>query len=212
MDTIALLSQKGGSGKTTLAVHLAGYGKMQGKRVALIDLDPQGSASSWNVSRGDKLDGVQGEAGKLPELLSQAEGAGVALSIVDTAPHSNRDAALVAHSAGLVLMPCRPARFDLEAIMVSVEIARLAGVKGVVVLTMAPRGKLVEEARSVLEGQGVQVCKTIVMQRVAYSHAVIDGSCVHEYEPEGKAAREIAALYNELFCKHVIQRRNGYAR
>jgi chromosome partitioning protein len=77
---------------------------------------------------------------------------------------------------------------------------------------MAPRGKLVEEARSVLEGQGVQVCKTIVMQRVAYSHAVIDGSCVHEYEPEGKAAREIAALYNELFCKHVIQRRNGYAR
>jgi chromosome partitioning protein len=67
-----------------------------------------------------------------------------------------------------------------------------------VVLNAAPRGKLVEEARAALQGQSLTVMDTVLYQRAAYSHAVIDGRSVHEYEPEGKAAAEIDELYNHI--------------
>ena len=67
-----------------------------------------------------------------------------------------------------------------------------------VVLNAAPRGKLADEARTALEGQGITVFPSAISQRAAYSHAVIDGRAVHEYEPEGKAAEEIAGLYGNI--------------
>src|SRR5712692_10763648 len=101
-------------------------------------------------------------------------------------------------------MPCRPARFDLEAIAATVEITRLAKAPAAVVINAAPRGRrLAEEARAVLERQGVRVLDAVIHQRAAYSHAVIDGRSVHEYEPDGKAAAEIDALYNTI-TKYLV--------
>jgi chromosome partitioning protein len=200
MKTLVILAQKGGSGKTTLAVHMAVCAARQKRRTALIDIDPQSSAFNWNESRdeGRKLDAAKAEAGQIPALLQQAKAGGINLAIIDTAPHSDSAAAIAAQYADLVLIPCRPARFDLDAIASTVQIATLAKKSAAVVINAAPRGKLAEEARAALERQGITVIDTVLHQRAAYSHAVIDGRSVHEYEPDGKAAAEIDELYNHL--------------
>ncbi len=103
MKTLAIIAQKGGSGKTTLAVHMAVCTALHQRKAAVIDLDPQGNAYNWNESRenGRKLDAVRGNATELAALLHQAETAGIDLAIVDTAPHSNSDAAMTAQLADL---------------------------------------------------------------------------------------------------------------
>jgi chromosome partitioning protein len=204
MKTLAIMSQKGGSGKTTLAVHLAAYAVGKKVKTALIDLDPQASAYKWNERRTEddpkspKLDAVKGTVAQLAGFLKLAEDNGLALVIIDTAPHSNSAAAIVAQRADFVLMPCRPALFDLDAIASTVEIVTSAETSAAVVLNAAPRGKLADEARAALEGQGITILQSAIHQRAAYSHAVIDGRAVHEYEPEGKAAEEIAGLYGNI--------------
>lgn len=197
MKTLAIVAQKGGSGKTTLAVHMAVCAHRQNIRTALIDLDPQGSAHDWNESREgeDKFDAVRAHSGQLATLLKQAKIDGADLVIVDTAPHSDSAAAIVAQLSDFILMPCRPARFDLKAIGSTAQIAKLARTPAVVVINAAPRGRLANEARAVLEQQGITVIDPVLQQRAAYSHAVIDGHSVHEYEPNGKAAEEIDALF-----------------
>ena len=204
MKTLAIMSQKEGSGKTTLAVHLAAYAVGQKIKTALIDLDPQASAYKWNERRTEddpkspKLDVVKGTVAQLAGFLTLAEDNGLALVVIDTAPHSNSAAAIVAQRADFVLMPCRPALFDLDAIASTLEIVTSAEASAAVVLNAAPRGKLADEARTALEGQGITVFPSVISQRAAYSHAVIDGRAVHEYEPEGKAAEEIAGLYGNI--------------
>jgi chromosome partitioning protein len=204
MKTLAIMSQKGGSGKTTLAVHLAAYAVAQKIKTALIDLDPQASAHKWNERRreGDpkspKLDAIRGQINQLAGFLQLAEANGLGLVIIDTAPHSNSTAAIVAQLADFILMPCRPALFDLDAIASTVEIVSSANARSGVILNAAPRGRLTDEARTALEGQSVSVLPTIIYQRAAYSHAVIDGRAVHEYEPKGQAAQEIARLYGNI--------------
>jgi len=200
MKTLVILAQKGGSGKTTLAVHLAVCAVRQKRKTALIDIDPQGSAYGWNERRAErrKLDAARAEAGQIPALLEQAKHGGIDLAIIDTAPHSDSAAAIAAQFADLVLIPCRPARFDLDAIASTIQIASAAKKPAAVVINAAPRGKLAEEARAALECQDILVIDTVLHQRAAYSHAVIDGRSVHEYEPGGKAAAEIDALYDHI--------------
>jgi chromosome partitioning protein len=197
MKTLAILAQKGGSGKTTLAVHIAVCAVRSKLRTALIDIDPQASAADWNESRpkDKRLDAIKATAGQLAALLRQAKGAGADLAIIDTAPHANSAAAEAAKLADLILIPCRPSRFDLKTIGTSTEIAKLAKTRAVVVINAAPRGRLADEARIALERQGATVLEPVMQQRAAYSHAVIDGQAVHEYEPDGKAAEEIDALF-----------------
>jgi|NGEPerStandDraft_6_1074524.scaffolds.fasta_scaffold157495_2 chromosome partitioning protein len=136
MKTLAIVAQKGGSGKTTLAVHMAVCARRQNIRTALIDLDPQGSAHDWNESREgeNKLDAVRASSGQLAALLKQAKAAGADLVIVDTAPQSDSAAAIVAQLSDFILMPCRPARFDLKAIGSTAQIAKLAKTPAAVVI------------------------------------------------------------------------------
>jgi chromosome partitioning protein len=198
MKTLAIIAQKGGSGKTTLAVHMAVCATRRNLHTALIDIDQQGSAYKWNESRPDelKLDATKADAGQISAFLKQAKAGGIDLVIIDTAPHSDSAAAIAAQFADFVLMPCRPARFDLDAIASTAQIAKVAKTPAAVVINAAPRGRLAEEARAALEQQGISVLDLVIHQRAAYSHAVIDGRSVHEYEPDGKAAAEIDELYN----------------
>src|SRR5260370_15088438 len=201
MKTLAILAQKGGSGKTTIAVHMAACAAQRKLRTAIIDIDPQRSAHHWNESRPAerRLDAVAADVSQLAALLQQAQAGGVELAIIDTAPHSSAAAAIAAKLADYVLIPCRPARFDLHAIASTLEIARAANTPAAVVINAAaPRGRLAEEARAALTRQGAIVIETVLHQRAAFSHAVIDGRSVHEYEPNGAAAAEIDKLYNHI--------------
>jgi chromosome partitioning protein len=169
-------------------------------KTAIIDIDPQRSAYLWNQSRPDgrKLDAVTADANQLPALLAKAKAGGIELAIIDSAPHSDSEAAIAAQLADYVLIPCRPARFDLDAIASTVDIAKAANTPAAVVINAAPRGRLADEARAALQRQGVTVLEAVLHQRAAYSHAVIDGRSVHEYEPKGKAAAEIDQLYHHI--------------
>jgi chromosome partitioning protein len=214
MKTLAVISQKGGSGKTTIAVHMAVCAARRNVKTALIDIDPQHSAFSWNESRPEdrKLDAVAAEASQLAALLQQAQTAGVELTIIDTAPHSTGEAAIAAKLADYILIPCRPARFDLDAIASTLEIAKVANTPAAVVINSAgTRGPLADEARAALTRQGATVVETVLHQRVAYSHAVIDGRSVHEYEPEGAAAAEIDDLYNHITRLYGMAERKSRA-
>lgn len=200
MRIIAIISQKGGSGKTTLAVHLAVCAERNGQRTALIDLDPQGSAAGWSSRRDtDGPDVVKATPAQLSSFLDKAREGGADLIIIDTAPHSDSAAAIAAQSANMVLIPCRPSTFDIDAIGSTLEITKLAKANAAVVLNaVPPRGTLSAEAREGLK-EHVTVVPVEMHQRAAYSHAVIDGRSVQEYEPTGQAAQEIEELYRWIF-------------
>lgn len=196
MKTIAVISQKGGAGKTTLVVHLAVAAVEAGYRTAIIDLDPQATARKW----GDKRDAPEPEvvgdhAERLPGLVAAARDNGADLLVIDTAPNADRASLIAARAADLIVIPCRPAAFDLEAIEATRDLAALARKPAWVVLSAAPiRSAVVGEARKGLVGEGVQVAPPMLHQRVAFSHGVIDGRTALEFEPEGKAAAEVRGL------------------
>jgi chromosome partitioning protein len=116
MKTLAIIAQKRGSRKTTVAVHMAACAAQRNLKTAIIDIDPQRSAYLWNESRPDdpKLDAVAADISQLAGLLQQAEAGGVKLAIIDTAPHSSAAAAIAAKLADYVLIPCQPGRYSLN--------------------------------------------------------------------------------------------------
>jgi len=204
MKTVAILSQKGGAGKTTLALHLAVAAEIEGKASALIDLDPQASATGWKDSREQPTPAVvSAQAVRLPQVLQAAKEAGAKLAIIDTAPLSENSALAAARAADFILIPCRPAILDLRAISLSIDIARLANKSATIVLNcIPPRGSLAQEATNAIKVYDVSICPITIVQRVAYMNSLTLGQTVQEYEPNGKAAEEIKQLYTWL-CKQV---------
>lgn len=209
MKTLVILSQKGGSGKSTLTVHLAVCAAMRGLKTAILDIDKQGSAWRWNQIRPEeiKIDTAKVQARELADYIQRAEKGKVGLTLVDTAPHTDSDGALAAQLADFILIPCRPALFDLEAIFSSIQIAKASRVKYAVVINAAPRGKLADETREFLQKHDVPVLDTTICHRAAYGHALLDGRSVHEFEPRGKAATEVDALYGEIAKQLSLDKR-----
>jgi chromosome partitioning protein len=213
MKTVAIVSQKGGSGKTTLAVHLATAATAAGHTAAVIDLDPQATATSWGDDRtANGPEVISGQAVRLPALIQTARENGATFLVLDTAPNADQAASLAARSADLVLIPCRPARFDLEAIETTLLLTRAAGKPAYVVLNaVPPRGELGREATDGLTDRGAQIAPHQLGHRAAFAHGVIDGRTAQEFEPQGKAAREVQALYTWL-CGIVDMPTTGHAR
>jgi chromosome partitioning protein len=200
MHVIAIVSQKGGVGKSTLAVHLATEANAQGQRVLLLDLDPQGSAMEWASRRGDRPPDVSGaNPASIGKEIERAKGEGYDLVVVDTAPHADHAALQAARSADLVAIPCRPSTFDIAAISATLDLCKLANKQAVVVLNAAPiRSRVATEAEEAITEKGGKVSSVIIRQRVAFQHCMIDGRTAAEYEPDGAAAREISRLLATL--------------
>ena len=202
MRTICLLAQKGGTGKTTLCLHLAVLENDLGRDAAILDIDPQASSSAWQRRRqADRPEVLRCDAKDLAPELKRLESQGRDLALIDTAPHSSQDAASAAALADLVLIASRPAILDLEAIGESVKIVKRQGARAAVVLNACPPPHLfgetaiVREAREALAVYGLPVSPVSISQRAAFSHALIDGHAVTEYEAKGKAAAEIRNLW-----------------
>ena len=200
MKTLAILSRKGGTGKTTLAVHLAVAAEAAGLTTAVIDLDPQASATKWADTRdGDSPVVISAHAIGLPQILHTAESNGVSLCILDTAPKSGEDAEDAAKAADLALIPCRPARFDLEAIGSTIRIGNDAKVPMRVVFNAVPaRSSMIYRAKRAIEVYDVPVAPCQIGERVDFSHSVVDGLTAQEFKPRGKASLEVQALYRYI--------------
>lgn len=151
----------------------------------------------WHDLRGaDRPAVVAAQAPRLQRVLDAARDAGVSAMVIDTAPHASDAALAAARAADIALMPCRCAIPDLHAIGATLDVCRPAGVPAAVVLNAAPvQGKLAQQAREAMAQHGAEVAPMVLHQRIAHVHAFTRGLTAVEYEPTGKAAAELTALY-----------------
>ena len=199
MRTIAFMGQKGGTGKTTLAVHAAVAAEQDGHRVVLIDTDPQQSATYWANNREASTPVVAtAVASQLAEVLEAARAEGMTLAIVDSAPHSSPNASEVARLADFVVIPTRASAFDLAAAESTVGIVKAAGKPFGFVLNAIDQ-KVAEsmEALEFLETQYAgKVAPYRVGNRIAFARSIASGKGATEFDiSEGKARGEIKLLW-----------------
>ncbi|MCY4403567.1 MAG: AAA family ATPase [Candidatus Poribacteria bacterium] len=200
MKTIAIVSRKGGTGKTTLAISLSVAAEKAGHTTALIDLDPQASAAEWRDTREDDTPAViSAHSSRLQSTLHLAKENGATLTILDTAPHTESAVLDAADAADFAVIPCKPSLIDLRAIRSTIKIINLADVPAHVVLNaVPPRGDLAVETRKAIEHYGVVCAPCEIGSRIAFVHSYISGLTVQEYEPRGKASQEIKAFYKYI--------------
>jgi chromosome partitioning protein len=205
MRTLALLARKGGTGKTTLAVHLAVVAQQTGRRVLLVDTVPQRSAGDWwRARQSDTPELVECSARQAPEVLAAARDDGIDLVVVDTRPSVEADTAEIARLADLVLIPTRPLIVDLRTIAATTDVlkaVRLPTDRAVIVLNQVRaspgfgENSLTTEARRELAIYGFSVADVAIGYRAALADALIDGRAVTEFDPHGKGAAEINRLF-----------------
>ncbi|NDF11529.1 MAG: ParA family protein [Proteobacteria bacterium] len=198
---ITVAQQKGGAGKTTVAAHLAIAFSQMGKKVAAIDVDPQGSLTAWHTIRekrfGEGFTGVNFTAlsgwklgAEIDRLKSDYD-----IIVIDSPPHTETEAKTAIRSADLVVIPMQPSPTDLWATKSTIELTRKDGIEAYILLNrMPPSGKLAAAIAKDLPHR----LKTELHNRVAYQSCLLEGRAVTETAPSGDAAKEIRALVQEV--------------
>lgn len=200
MRVVAVLSEKGGAGKTTATVHLAVAAQMAGVDTVIIDLDPQASAADWADRRGSDPEAAAVPPARLAKLLDDLRANGAQLAIIDTGRDSHNAGYTAAQAADLILIPCRPGGFDFRALSRTLDLCRLAGKRPYVVLNgMRPGAARAEaDTREALASHDCELCPVTIHDRAAYRTASIGTKTSQETEPGSAAALEIIELYNWL--------------
>ena len=168
---LAILSQKGGSGKITLTLHLAVIAQAAGLRTVLVDCDPQRSAAGWwRARKADTPELIEAEPARLAAAIEAARADGVDLVVVDTRPSVEQDTLDVARLADLALIPTRPSILDLRAIKATVDVVQAAKRPAGIVLNSCPPGT--ERPRGDVDGGGAGGAGRLWAARAAsVSHA-----------------------------------------
>jgi len=200
MKVLAVLSQKGGVGKTTLATCLAVAAEMDGKRTAIVDLDPQATASFWKDVRQQDTPAVDSvQAVRLGATVKALAAAGADLVIVDGAAIARDVTTEAVRHADLVLVPTRAAVFDTMSMTHTLDVVREHRKPFSIVLTFVPpQGQETGDAMKAIEELGARVCPITIGNRKAFFRSQGAGLTVQEFEPGGAAAQEIMALYSYI--------------
>ena len=204
MHTILIAAQKGGAGKSTLAAHFGAMAERDG-RTLLIDADPQGSLAFWYERRAAETPLlVKVGAHEIEETLDVARADGIAWTIIDSPPHNAPLIGSLMSRATVTIIPVRPGPFDLAAVGATLDMARKLKAPVACILNACPpitreaETTIVGEARGVLTDMGAPVLPGQVSQRASFSHALITGQAVTEFEPDGRAAREIDVMWTAV--------------
>jgi chromosome partitioning protein len=214
MPIIVVASQKGGSGKTTIAAHLAVQAGRKGHKPAvLIDADWQGSLGRWWGVRDDDTlamatlnpsDPGAIRADELAANIGERSKHGFAIAIIDTPPARTAAIEQIIAIGDLVVIPARPSPHDLHAVGATVDMARRTGTPFFFVINGAtPRANITLQAIAALSEHG-PVAPVILHQRVAYAASMIDGRTVLESPDSKKAAQEIARLWEHVYSRVVM--------
>lgn len=205
MPTVAIVSQKGGSGKTTLALNLATYAAYRGTQACVIDTDPQATAAAWGDWRGDFLpEVITSPPIRLPRMIRNATNSGTELILIDTPPQGDTATHEAVRNADIVLIPARPRAFDLHAIEATAEMISYSLKPAFVVLNAVPAGatRILADAHEFIESLGLRSCPVHFGDRGAFHRSSAKGETASEAEPEGKAAGEVKALW-EWLCREI---------
>jgi chromosome partitioning protein len=212
MKVWSIVSQKGGSGKTTLALHLA-IAAAKDRKVLVIDLDPQQSAERWHAIR-QRITGTKddpsiaaGPYQKLLDMLKTARKLGAELVLIDTPPKLDKAIIPSLKVATMVLVPLKSAVLDLQALEDTSDLINLAKARGksTVILNAVPTGQIketaVRESLRTASRLKLEVASERVSELVAFSQGLKTGRGVTETERNGTAAKEITALYQALWAR-----------
>jgi chromosome partitioning protein len=225
MRTWVFASQKGGAGKSTLCTQLGVFAQQSGERVAIVDIDPQGSAFEWSKLRGkdQRPEAIRALPSDLNKMVNAARDMDYSLLLVDTAPHVRADVVTAIRVADLIICPTKSAMFELEALKDTVAVLDLSKRRqvalGVVngILPVKEQAMLAEYDHAIVAMQqlGLRACAQFICHRKAIIDAIGQGKGVTETEPKGKAANEIRLLYQELLSLqpsnivHMKDKANG---
>ncbi len=203
MKVAAILSEKGGAGKSALAVNLAVAAEERGLPTVIFDLDPRANAAAWGAARAGVPDVLAAQASQLPALLAQARANEAQLVIIDSPGNAEGVAGKAADAADVLLIPCRPYGPDLISVAASAALARASGKPFFVVINAAPpAGVETAEAVAAIGAAGVAVSPIVLHSRKAFVSRFHEGLAALDIEPNGKAAGEIRDLLAWL-CKQI---------
>lgn len=198
---ITVAQQKGGAGKTTIAAHLAVAFSQRGKRVAVIDIDPQGSLTAWHKVREARLgEGYTGVAFQAisgwrvsSEITMLKRNYDVVL--IDSPPHTETEAKTAIRAADLLIVPVQPSPTDLWATKATLDLAKKESIPAYVLINrVTPNSKLLQTITAELPNQ----LKNHLGNRVVFASAMLDGKCVTETAPSSPASKEVKALTQEI--------------
>jgi len=204
MQVIAVLNQKGGSGKTTIATHLARALQLDGASVLLVDSDPQGSARDWAAVQDDNPVTVVGI--DRPTIDRDLKAIGHKdFVVIDGAPQAADLAVSAIKAASFILIPVQPSPYDIWATADLVELVKQrievtdGKLQAAFVVSRAIKGtRIGAEITEALAGYGLPVLESRITQRVSYPGTAAAGTTVLESEPDGDAAAEVRALAAEI--------------
>jgi chromosome partitioning protein len=204
MRTIALVTQKGGCGKSTLALSLAVAAHGPRCKTLILDTDPQHTLFDWWHDReASTPDCVElQDSQQISQAITAANSQGFDLVFIDTPGRDDPINARVISVADFCLIPCRPAMADMRAQRPTVDVVkRLEKAGGFVLMQTPARGPRFREAQRGLGVYGLPVAPTSIVHRQSYNDAYAIGMGVTEFEPDGKASQEIAALWQWVETK-----------
>ena len=209
MQVIAVLNQKGGSGKTTIATHLARALQLDGASVLLVDSDPQGSARDWAAVQDDDPVTVVGI--DRPTIDRDLKAIGHKdFVVIDGAPQAADLAVSAIKAASFILIPVQPSPYDIWATADLVELVKQrievtdGKLKAAFVVSRAIKGiRIGAEITEALAGYGLPVLESRITQRVSYPGTAAAGTTILDAEPDGDGSGEIRALMNEIKQKLV---------
>jgi len=205
MYVLALVTQKGGSGKSTLTVGIAVAAMGTGERVAIVEADPQGTISKWIERRGHPYPRVVrvGDPAEIEGALVNLEAEGIWLTVIYTAATNNAPAMRSIARADLCLIPVRPSPADIEAAIPTLIAIRKLNRRFAFVLNQTPpRGCRLSEAATSLNSLGV-LALPYVGQRNDHQDALGAGLGVTEFAQEGRASEEVRELWRWVLKKLV---------
>ena len=213
MHTIALVSQKGGTGKSTLAIGLAIAAMQDGHKVCLLEADPQGTVSNWRRRRTQSEPTVETVAGHgdLAHRLPFLERCGVTLTIIDTAGGHSATTVAAIDAADLCLIPARPSPADIEASAPTLATIRASDKPFAFVLNQTPvrsfrltnAAASLSDTATALNASGVLALPYIVL-RNDQQDALGAGLAVTEYALGGKSADEISGLWQWVWGRLTV--------
>lgn len=210
MKVIAVLNQKGGSGKTTIATHLARALQLDGADVLLVDSDPQGSARDWAAVRDDQPLTVVGIDRPTIDRDLKNVASKMDFAVIDGAPRASDMAVSAIKAADFVLIPVQPSPYDIWAASDLVDLVKQrievtdGKLQAAFVVSRAIKGtRIGGEIAEALAGYGLPILESRIAQRVSYPGTAATGTTVLDAEPDGDAAAEVRALAAEIRQKLI---------